>query len=91
MTGCVSPHVPLPQSGFQRLTWLASGDVKRVRVVAWTCDCRAVFYELCQAGGMAFIRRTLQRDQCPEVGETHRMRVAQARELWALILSGMAR
>lgn len=59
------------------MTDCLSPHVKRVRVVAWTCDCRAVFYELCQARGMAFIRRTLQRDECPEVGETHRMCVAQ--------------
>jgi hypothetical protein len=29
----------------------------RVRVQDYTCECRRVVYELCSAGGVAFIRR----------------------------------
>ncbi|MEV7968300.1 hypothetical protein AB0O34_20295 [Sphaerisporangium sp. NPDC088356] len=50
-----------------------------------------MFFELCEAGGMAFVRRTVQNEKRPEVTETHRMRVRQGRELWAAVLSGMAR
>ncbi|GAA0408273.1 hypothetical protein GCM10009530_70790 [Microbispora corallina] len=32
-------------------------------VLAWTCDCLATVYELCQVGGQGFIRRTLQYDE----------------------------
>ncbi|MEU8271290.1 hypothetical protein AB0B89_29540 [Sphaerisporangium sp. NPDC049002] len=91
MTDCLSPHLPLPQSGCERLTWLPPVDATRVRVVAWTCDCRAVFFELCEAGGMAFVRRTVQRNKRPEITETHRMRVRHAWDLWTSLLSGMAR
>ena len=91
MSRSISTHLPLPQSGCERLSWLTPIDAHRVRVVAWTCDCRAVFYELCEAGGMAFIRRTVQNDKGPEVTETHRSLVRPAREMWAALLSGMVR
>ncbi|MEU9887067.1 hypothetical protein [Sphaerisporangium sp. NPDC051011] len=88
---CLSPHLPIPQTGCQRLVWLPPGDSSRVRVLAWTCDCRSVFFELCHAGGMAFIRRTVQKRKAPEVTETHRMGVAEGRQVWQAILVGMAR
>ncbi|WP_433498924.1 hypothetical protein ACQP1K_00750 [Sphaerimonospora sp. CA-214678] len=48
-------------------------------------------YELCTAGGQGFIRRTLQREGSPEVHETHRWPIPRAYEMWAAVLSGMAR
>ncbi|GAA4599098.1 hypothetical protein GCM10023194_78240 [Planotetraspora phitsanulokensis] len=90
MTDCLAPHVPVPQSGYVRLTWLdPRGDV-RCRVVAWTCDCKALIYELCELGGLGFIRRTVQGDTIT-VTETHRMPIWQVRQLWAAVLVGMAR
>ncbi|GAB3144437.1 hypothetical protein [Microbispora hainanensis] len=62
-----------------------------MRVLAWTCDCLAMVYELCQAGGQGFIRRTLQNEDAPEIRETHRWPLGQAREIWAALLTGMAR
>ncbi|MFC7646314.1 hypothetical protein ACFQX6_41300 [Streptosporangium lutulentum] len=44
----------------------------RLRVIIWTCCCRATLYELCQTGGQAFIRRTLQLDGDRQVHETYR-------------------
>ncbi len=88
---CLSPHVPLAQLGHERLTWLEPRTGERVRVKAWTCDCRATVYELCTAGGQGFIRRTLQREGSPEVHETHRWTIPQTYEMWAAVLSGMAR
>ncbi|MFF4779361.1 inositol monophosphatase family protein [Microtetraspora fusca] len=32
-------------------------------MLAWTCDCRAVYFELIQSGGVAFIRKTIQNER----------------------------
>lgn len=90
--GCLSPHVPAAQRDHDRLTWLAPCPAPdRVRVVAWTCVCRAVYYELCEAGGQALIRRTVQGDAGNVVRETHRYSIAEARTVWTALLSGQAR
>ncbi|GII80720.1 hypothetical protein Sru01_57020 [Sphaerisporangium rufum] len=57
MSDCLSPHVKRPQPGQQRVDWFEVTDAAHVRVWAWTCPCRAVYFELCKAGGSAFIRR----------------------------------
>lgn len=88
MGSCLSPHLPLPQSSCVRLNWYPAGKDKRCRVVAWTCHCRSVHYELCESGGLAFIRRFTQGQQ---PAETHRVRVGEARATWFALLSGMAR
>ncbi|WP_182897911.1 hypothetical protein [Microbispora sp. H10830] len=88
----MSPHVPdRRQPGCKKLAWFEPSDGTRVRVIAWTCDCLAMVYELCQASGQGFIRRTLQHEDAPEICETHRWPIAQAREVWAALLTGMAR
>lgn len=53
--------------------------------------CRAVYYELCEAGGQALIRRTVQGDAGNVVRETHRYSIAEARTVWTALLSGQAR
>ncbi|WP_431901585.1 hypothetical protein [Nonomuraea sp. bgisy101] len=59
---------------------------------AWTCDCRAVFYELCHAYGQGFIRRTVQGEHGPsEVSESDRVCVKDAQALWEALISGHAR
>ncbi|MDP9847735.1 hypothetical protein [Streptosporangium lutulentum] len=63
----------------------------RLRVIIWTCCCRATLYELCQTGGQAFIRRTLQLDGDRQVHETYRRLIRQAEEVWRALLSGEAR
>ncbi|WP_133306102.1 hypothetical protein [Microbispora triticiradicis] len=89
---CLSPHVPdRRQPGCTKLAWFEPWGGARVRVVAWTCDCLAIVYELCQAGGQGFIRRTLQNEDAPEIRETHRWAIPQARDVWAALLTGRAR
>ncbi|GLX03311.1 hypothetical protein Misp03_02380 [Microbispora sp. NBRC 16548] len=89
---CLAPHVPLAQRGHIKLAWhepfCGSG---RARILAWTCDCRATIYELCQAGGQAFIRSTLQSEPEYEMKETYRWPLREARDVWAALLSGEAR
>jgi hypothetical protein len=88
---CLSPHVPIAQSGCRRLEWLAPRSGERVRVIAWTCECLATVYELCEAGGQGFIRRTVQRSGGNQVHESHRWQVAESRAMWTALLSGLAR
>lgn len=92
LTGCLSPHVPAPQGGHTRLVWLTPDrGMARLRVITWTCRCRATLYELCQAGRQGFIRRTLRLDGSPEVRETYRWPIRQAGDIWRALLSGEAR
>ncbi|GGL50598.1 hypothetical protein GCM10014719_59910 [Planomonospora parontospora subsp. antibiotica] len=91
VTGCLSPHLPLPQSQCKRLDWHPPRLGERVRVIAWTCKCRVPFYELCEAGGQAFIRRTVYEGNGWKVRETSRRRSAEAHAMWTALLSGLAR
>lgn len=43
----------------------------RIRVIAWTCHCRATVCESCGAGGQAFIRRAGQLDDGHQVHESN--------------------
>ncbi|MEV0614049.1 hypothetical protein AB0I81_12060 [Nonomuraea sp. NPDC050404] len=53
---CLSPHVSPPTSHCEPLKW--NVPIQDGRVLLWTCDCTGTFYELRQAGGLRFIRRT---------------------------------
>jgi hypothetical protein len=86
-----SPHVARAQSDHEAIEWHAPQGGGRVRVTEWTCDCLATFYELCQSGGVAFIRKTIQRDGSPETYETFRGPVRRVRKLWDELLTGQAR
>ena len=70
-------HVPIRRGSVRQLQWWEPTPAERVRVLAWTCDCQARFYELCQSGGMVYIRRTVQKDDGPEIAETRRLPVRQ--------------
>ncbi|MGV9772926.1 hypothetical protein [Streptosporangium sp. NPDC003464] len=63
----------------------------RVRVKEHTCDCRATFYELCQAGGLMFVRRTHRLRGAVTVHESPWALSRQVEELWLRLLMGSAR
>lgn len=89
---CLSPHVAPPHKNCMRLRWhLPFKGVDRVRVLLWTCPCKAVVYELCQAGGQVFIRRTLQHEDGSAVHETFRWSLSEACKVWSALLTGQAR
>ncbi|GAA2881518.1 hypothetical protein HD593_000496 [Nonomuraea rubra] len=81
---------PVPfEDGYQRLAWRAPrGRTRRVRVRDHTCECMSVIYELCQAGGLMFIQRTVRSDGGEERHETAWLACAQAKRLWGLLLDG---
>ncbi|GHE49484.1 hypothetical protein GCM10017673_58600 [Streptosporangium violaceochromogenes] len=90
MSGCLSSHLPVPQSNPAPLTWIRPRSGERCRVIDWTCGCRSVVYELCSAGGQFFIRRTVQGAN-RTVAETSRGREGETRKLWTALLTGRAR
>ncbi|MFF0306445.1 hypothetical protein ACFYSC_03400 [Streptosporangium sp. NPDC004379] len=63
----------------------------RVRVKEHTCDCQATFYELCQAGGLMFVRRTERRNGVTIVHESPWEIASRTQELWRRLLTGAAR
>ncbi|MGC5010741.1 hypothetical protein ACLQ2R_08260 [Streptosporangium sp. DT93] len=79
------------RSHHEPLTWHPVRGDEQVRIVRWTCDCDPVFYELCQAGGRRFIRRTTRAQNNPSIHESNRYPVAEADALWAALLHGLAR
>ncbi|MFI7028372.1 hypothetical protein ACIBK1_06655 [Microbispora rosea] len=86
-----SAHVPIRRGYFRKLEWWKPTPAQRVLILAWTCDCQARFYELCQSGGLAYIRRTVQKDEEPEIAETHRWSVRQGWATWFDLLTGEVR
>ncbi|MFF0243544.1 hypothetical protein [Streptosporangium sandarakinum] len=90
MSECLAPHVGPLQAGHVLLTWITARRDERCRVIAWTCHCRSVVYELCSAGGQSYLRRTVQGPR-PDVTETARTNASTARELWAALLTGRVR
>jgi hypothetical protein len=88
---CMAPHVKGARPDHMRIVWLDGGlrAENRVRVIAWTCDCREAVYELCRSAGQAYIRRTLRKDR--EVHETYRWTFKEAERVWSALLAGQAR
>lgn len=86
-----SIHVPSPVAGAVKIDWeVARPRADRVRIKQHTCDCRPVFYELCQAGGLMFIRRTTVRGKIRLVDESPWVVTRQALEMWRMLLAGQA-
>ncbi|MER7134384.1 hypothetical protein [Streptosporangium saharense] len=88
---CLSPHVSSPRSHCEALSWNAPGTCANARVVQWTCDCETVFYELCQADGLRFIRRTRRTAGGPSVQESDHWPAAEADAIWTALLFGLVR
>ncbi|SET90433.1 hypothetical protein SAMN05421811_104631 [Nonomuraea wenchangensis] len=63
----------------------------RVRVVAYTCECRSLVFEHCMAGGQSFVRRYDRSAPSPSIMESPRMRVVDAMALWRQLMNGEAR
>ena len=63
----------------------------QVRVKEHTCDCRATFYELCQAGGLMFVRRTRRLKGAVDVHESPWVVARVTQALWLRLLMGSAR
>jgi len=83
------PHVEPPIVGHVKLTWHdPTPRTPRIRVILHTCECRETTYELCAAGGQAFVRRTDRKEQT--VHETSWTLTATAVRLFAQILRGEA-
>ncbi|GIH75127.1 hypothetical protein [Planobispora longispora] len=84
-------HPASPQAGYERLLWRECAPrADRVRVRNHTCECQNVVYELCQAGGLSFVRRIYRSDGVIE-HQTTWLRAPEAERLWTRILLGQAR
>ncbi|MFB9882891.1 hypothetical protein ACFFMN_33670 [Planobispora siamensis] len=82
----------LLQAEHERIDWRGEqARAARVRIREHTCDCKATFYELCQAGGLMFIRRTHRGPAGVVVHESPWIPAKEAQELWLRLLSGSAR
>ncbi|GLW09370.1 hypothetical protein Misp01_44990 [Microtetraspora sp. NBRC 13810] len=78
-------------SEFASLEWLAPMSMGRVLVLEWTCACQPTYYELCQSGGLVYVRRTVKHSGGSEVSETQRVWMKRAYQTWTAVLRGQAR
>ncbi|MER7129433.1 hypothetical protein [Streptosporangium saharense] len=74
-----------------KLVWRAPCPVEPVRVIEWSCECRSTVYELCLAGGQAFLRRTHHFNGARQVHETYRWPIREGYGVWRALLCGQAR
>ncbi|MFE3449271.1 hypothetical protein ACFXJ8_10075 [Nonomuraea sp. NPDC059194] len=89
---CVGRHIAEVADKHKRIHWSPSAPrATRVRVRAHTCSCAPVSYELCQAAGLMFIRRTSRAKGVTVVHESPWLRTAQVEALWQSLLRGEAR
>lgn len=91
IAACVGIHAAPQQPGCEEIAWLKSRPrAASVRVRRHTCDCQPVVYELCQAGGLMFVRR-YDRSNGVLIEESEWLRPLAAERLWMRILLGQAR
>lgn len=77
---------------YSPLTWYTFRRFERIRVVAWTChEHRVVSYELCESAGLSFIQRTNTGEGKTIISRSEAWPCAQARIMWAGLLSGAVR
>ncbi|MGV9303142.1 hypothetical protein ACWENQ_02755 [Nonomuraea sp. NPDC004354] len=87
-----SQHPEPLREGAIAIDWsLEVPRADRVRVKSYTCNCVPVFYELCQAAGLMFIRRLSQGGEVTLVHESPWLRCAEVEDLWQRLLRGEAR
>jgi hypothetical protein len=87
-----SDHPEPLRKGFVIIDW--SESVPRcgsVRVRRYTCACVTPSYELCSAGGLVHVRRTVRSGEDAWVSESPWMRAAEGVRLWESLLDGRAR
>jgi hypothetical protein len=85
-------HVADPREGCVGVDWSEpTPRTTRVRVREITCECSSVIYEVCQAAGLMFIRRTVRAGRSVVVHESEWSLTAEVERLWSLLLAGRAR
>jgi hypothetical protein len=84
-------HVFPLDPAHERIRWLTPlPHLDRVRVRRRTCSCGDVLFELCEAGGSAFIRRLEISMNKVVVHESSRLPTARAVHLWQRLRRGQA-
>lgn len=88
---CVGTHLPPLREGHTMIDWSDPAlRCSSVRVRSYTCDCVPTVYELCTAGGLAHIRRTVRWAGGKRVSESPWLPAAEAMRLWDRLLAGDA-
>ncbi|MFC4059521.1 hypothetical protein ACFOWE_14550 [Planomonospora corallina] len=85
-------HAAPLAAAHERIRWAVPVPrTDRIRGRSHTCVCQEVQFELCEAGGLAFIRRLRVLQGRVVVHETEWTVTARAVRLWELLLRGRAR
>lgn len=85
------PHIGSPLPDAEAVDWSEQVPrFTRVRVLRHTCECKPYVYELCAAGGLAWVRRTSRLGSAPSVTESDPASFSRAEALWEKLLNGAA-
>ncbi|GAA2653616.1 hypothetical protein GCM10010412_021870 [Nonomuraea recticatena] len=85
-------HAAAARPGHVAINWTTpTPRCNRISVRRHTCECVPEVFELCQAGGLRFIRRTVREAGAVVVHESDWAVSAVAGRLWELLLGGHAR
>lgn len=85
-------HVVPAREGAEVIEWIPQPPrVEGVRVRDYTCDCQPISYELCQAGGVRFVRRIRRVEGKVLVDECPGGVASPIDALWERLLRGQAR
>jgi hypothetical protein len=86
---CIGTHLPTPQEDCIAIDWSpVRSPFEHVRIHKYTCACQAVFYELCQSGGLFFIRRSRRVGDEIRMEESPRLIGARSHDEWDALLAG---
>ncbi|MEU3169068.1 hypothetical protein [Streptosporangium sp. NPDC006930] len=84
-------HPAAPQADYERLMWRdCAPRADKIRIREHTCTCQRIVYELCQAGGLLFVRR-MYRTDAVLMHESEWLRAVDGERLWLRILLGQVR
>src|SRR5437868_15186597 len=89
---CHGTHPEPPHANCTLIQWQKPhARNSRIRIKEHTCDCANPTYELCTAGGLFFIHRTMQSLGGSVHHESNWEVTAGGTRLWQLLLTGLAR
>ena len=71
--------------------WRPARQNEQAKVLSETCGCDPIVFELCQADGLGFIRRTRRTRGDRLIEETDRWQARETEALWIALLYGLVR
>jgi hypothetical protein len=79
-------HVSAAALARTAITWTPERPHGQVRVRDYTCECKPVVYELCQSGGVTFIRKMTRKGEEATIEEYIARSGVEVHAVWRRLL-----